>query len=96
MAELIDREALMDNLYELVIHGTMAVKTVLPIIGERIQSAPTIEAEPVRHGKWLFNSIEKPEYRICNQCGAAFRIEQQEWKRCPVCEAKMDGEVDEL
>lgn len=56
-----------------------------------VLSAPTIEAEPVRHGKWLYSSDAEPVYRICNQCGSSYKVRKEEtFNLCPSCGAKMD------
>ena len=52
----------------------------------------TIEAEPVRHGRWETNS-DRPDSLICSICKCGFDM----WKHdphnyCPNCGAKMDGE----
>lgn len=52
MKDLISREALREDFYELEIHGTMAVKAVLPIIEERIDNLPAVDAVEVVHGRW--------------------------------------------
>ena len=53
--------------------------------------APTIDAEPVRHGKWVH--VEDDEY-LCSACKMEFTIEDFEsfvTNYCPNCGAKMDG-----
>ena len=61
-----------------------------------IRNAPTIDAEPVRHGRWLYNSYptvwyghgEPPEW-VCSECEErAYNT----YDYCPNCGAKMDGE----
>lgn len=52
---------------------------------------PTIEAEPVRHGRW----IERPNTKgqvYCSECGTLEKITDNNFKsrRCPNCGAKMD------
>lgn len=63
-----------------------------------IRNAPTIDAEPVRHGRWLYNSYltvwyghgEPPEW-VCSKCEErAYNT----YDYCPNCGAKMDGEAD--
>ena len=55
-----------------------------------------IEAEPVKHAHWV--ACESDEYEDeykCSACGIQFiAIEPQEegWKYCPCCGAKMDEE----
>lgn len=55
-----------------------------------IDEAPTIEAEPVRHGRWLDNE----DYMFCSVYGMQWYYcdnETQDFKFCPNCGAKMDG-----
>lgn len=49
--------------------------------------APTIEAEPVRHGRWITRNKGMNNWVDCSECGT---IGSLHWRRCPVCEAKMD------
>lgn len=58
-----------------------------------IDVQPTVEAEPIRHGKWIF----KEGYITCSVCEAQpykdFRTIDFDnlFKHCPCCGAKMDG-----
>lgn len=54
-----------------------------------IDEMPTIEAEPVRHGRWkiIYNNDIPYMYR-CSLCGIV-RID--DGKYCPNCGARMDG-----
>lgn len=61
-------------------------KSILDIIDEQ----PTIEAEPVKHGRWLPQILLGTRVWDCSECKT---IGSPQWKRCPVCEAKMDMEV---
>ncbi|MGN1368708.1 MAG: hypothetical protein ACI4WX_07565 [Aristaeellaceae bacterium] len=67
-------------------------------IEEFIDNAPTIDAEPVRHGRWLYNYYptvwyghgEPPEW-VCSECEErAYNT----YDYCPNCGAKMDGGKD--
>lgn len=53
---------------------------------------PTVDAEPVVHGRWVAKEtvIRSPfvENYYCSECKTEG---SPQWKRCPVCEAKMDG-----
>lgn len=58
---------------------------------DSIDAQPTIEAEPVRHGRW----IERPNTKgqvYCSECGTLEKITDNNFKsrRCPNCGAKMD------
>lgn len=60
---------------------------------ERIEEAPTIEAEPVRHGVWLDSGINGTV--SCSLCKFTDFFAKQNrmmlFKYCPGCGAKMDG-----
>ena len=53
----------------------------------KIPNAPTIEAEPVRHGKWIAQDETYTRY-FCSECKD--RNHQGHEKFCPNCGAKMD------
>lgn len=58
-----------------------------------INRAPTVDAEPVRHGEWLSTALVDQKGRViveqykCSLCG------RQEYQKEPYCHcgAKMDG-----
>ena len=54
---------------------------------EYVDEMPTIEAEPVRHGRWIVRNKGTNNWVDCSECGT---VGSPHWKRCPVCEAKMD------
>lgn len=54
---------------------------------ERIEAAPAVDAEPVRHGKWEL--INRNEAR-CSECKMIRNIGiQTGWNFCPNCGAMM-------
>lgn len=57
----------------------------------RINNVPTIDAKPVRHGKWIFNPKDAIEMMftlpICSECGAK---SSDGGNYCHNCGAKMD------
>ena len=59
-----------------------------------IESAPSVDAEPVRHGHWI-NDFSSP--LKCSSCGIVSKANEftlrTDFKFCPYCGAKMD-EVD--
>ena len=65
---------------------------------KQIADAPTIEAEPVRHGYWE-NANGRPNtyIRKCSVCGkeAYFCGRGCSYKFCPNCGADMRGDSDE-
>ena len=68
--------------------GNLLVDDIL----EDINLSPTVDAEPVRHGKWIFNS-ERYSWE-CSECqrqtGSIF--EESKSKFCKNCGCRMDGE----
>ena len=69
---------------------------VLDIIGD----APTVDAEPVRHGRWLPIGPEDDDvYFICSECRTEISTRwdydaDAGWNFCPCCGAKMDGRME--
>ena len=63
-----------------------------------INKAPTIDAEPVRHGKWLYieHKLSKDysiAYYCCSECDFPTYSDQDKYY-CPNCGAKMKGEEE--
>lgn len=68
---------------------TVALKEVYDMVGE----APTIDAEPVRHGRWV---QEDDDMWVCSACGNAWTFivdgpTENGAYYCPHCGTKMDG-----
>jgi hypothetical protein len=65
-------------------------------VRKQIKKAPTIEAEPVRHGRWVAHHKAGNNWCECSVCG-----ERVLWgvlnyyNYCSCCGAKMDGGADE-
>ena len=59
-----------------------------------IDDAPTIDAAPVVHARWLTSS-DIPDRLICSLCGRRFDMYHFDQKDMPfcLCGAKMDGGV---
>lgn len=94
MKRLIDADALTDELIKGIEADkdksiqTSFVKSVCMIICKAIDEQPTIDAEPVRHGKW----IEYPIADGMNQCSVCGVLRFGESNYCPNCGARMDEE----
>ena len=90
---LIDADALIHRLLNTKIVAAnlfQYANAVTNMIGD----APTIEAEPVRHGYWEnANGRPKTYIRKCSVCGkeAYFCGRGCSYKYCPNCGAKMGG-----
>ncbi len=90
MPELIDREASLK----------LCSDTHNPyhrIVREFLLTAPTVDAEPVRHGRW----IDKGEYAVCTECGGRSGTQYDGVEPIPLmtqfclnCGAKMNGGYD--
>ena len=53
-----------------------------------IDAQPTIDAVPVKRGKWTVTPI----YIKCSECGESFMLMPQNY--CPNCGCRMDAEDD--
>ena len=60
-------------------------------VQEWLDDQPTIEAEPVRHGRWIMvrDRYNQPLGQKCSKCGR--RVKNGGENYCPECGAKMDG-----
>lgn len=67
-----------------------------------IDEQPTIEAEPVKHGRWVKHRIEKydnygnytnaPGLTDCSNCNFAAYGIAEIYNFCPQCGVRMDGD----
>ena len=83
MDDYIKREALRDALYDADAITMNGVKI--------INQFPSSDVEPVKHGRWIHKIALGEHAWFCSECEA---IGSPAWKRCPVCETKMDCECD--
>lgn len=82
--DLISRTALIDSLYE----HEFQIHCPLDDVSTVIDAEPAVDAEPVRHGRWI-KKIECVKCSICFEdcwadCAPSYEF-------CPRCGAKMDG-----
>ena len=100
MARLIDADKIMADI------ATSARSTSkdysLLSIARYIRIQPTIDAEPVRYGKWIEINTESGIFLDydevkCSECGFVeyFNKGWARFKYCPNCGAKMDEVTDE-
>lgn len=97
MSEPIDRRTLLNNLckecgyckrMEDIAEGSVNPCNVYRIISEQ----PTIESDPVRHGRWDNNGTGSRIYPyLCTECKESC---DYPFPYCPICGAKMDGGAD--
>lgn len=88
MTRLTDKDALYTELVKMKDFGELTAKKAI----RAVENAPTIDAEPVRHGKWMPREEGKVypfwERYTCSECG-----EHSDDKRyCPNCGCRMDEE----
>lgn len=62
---------------------------------EMIDDAPTIEAEPVKHGYWLVIGMRFAGAKLSHYCSICGGHGWDTMQRCPHCGAFMDGGNDE-
>lgn len=71
--------------------GFVSVYNGLAIACGEIINAPTIEAEPVRHGHWV--KIDLRPRNLFYYCDLCRSNAQAITKHCPNCGAKMDAAI---
>lgn len=59
------------------------------VFEDAVTIAPTVEAEPIRHGHWEHGKDVIGIYYQCSECGSQYHI-GYEFNYCPECGAKMD------
>ena len=64
-----------------------------------VNAMPTIDVEPVRHGRWIQNKTV-PAYHHCSLCKVTRKMQAScnkylMLRYCPHCGAKMDGGKDD-
>lgn len=67
-------------------HQRIEIKDVF----EAIKNAPTIDAEPVRHGRWEHDGSRWKNRWVCSGCGYKWFFDTARGMYCPNCGAKMD------
>ena len=91
MARYIDAEKLCKGLREMAsVQYPDKQNTILGVIST-IENTPTADVEEVRHGEWRIKKLCGESICECSECKT---LGSPMWKRCPVCEAKMDGGKD--
>lgn len=93
---LIDADEIIKETYGVVIKDMFHMDETVEVISRKdIDNAPTIDAEPVRHGHWIFNPKDAIEMMFtlpkCSECGAE---SPNGGNYCPNCGAKMDEEKE--
>ena len=104
--ELISKAALKKEIQDVVLtvadtplsndYTSKLIMKMGELFRKKIDDAPGVDAEPVRHGKWILNK-HYGDYE-CSACGEGdFRVwdfKEHNMNYCPNCGAKMDGDAD--
>ena len=83
--EYIERENYCENICRCP--QDLCDKTQFPI-----RNAPAADVVEVRHGEWKKCGSKAPDYSRCSCCNTVFGVIVDDYKYCPHCGAKMDGE----
>lgn len=101
MRELIYREDLLKEIVKSYPHFDQRL-SITPVF-DAIRKANVIDAEPVRHGRWLDGNRGKHDgtlywYRYCSEClyERDDDNEDKDTPYCPNCGASMDGESKQV
>lgn len=86
MMELIDRGTLLAEMPTIESEYKYARKI--------IQEQPTVDAEPVKHGKWIVEyEVKDGRSMRCSECQMVFWVGSgRNGNYCPNCGAKMEAE----
>lgn len=92
MARLIDADTIIDFID--MGHTQNPLETCFSErdVVDMLESAPTVDAVPVRHGRWVRVETDTEQFFLCNRCR---KREHWESNYCPRCGAMMDGGDDE-
>ena len=98
----IDAELLSTNIAQIAKNCARsdAQKALIGRILFMIENMPTIEAEPVKHGRWIKHRIDDPKSILhgavkdatCSVCGKSTPYNTE---YCQNCGARMDGDSDD-
>lgn len=73
-------------------------------VRESIMNVPIIEAEPIKHGRWITvsdgygNGVATASICECSLCKDTiwvYKNDKRKWRFCPNCGARMDGGEDD-
>ena len=85
----IDADALRDEVDSTLNWNTINEYNMYSDVMDMIDDAPTIDVQPVKHGRWLVKfEGEIYEFSECSECG---NTESCETPYCAQCGARMDG-----
>ena len=89
-------EAIYEALRTPMLKGTFT--DTMSLAMSLVKEVPTIEAEPVKHGRWV--DVEPAPwgqvYKTCSECGIRQAPDKGKDMFCGVCGARMGGGENEL
>ena len=59
---------------------------------DKAKQAPTVDAVPVVHGRWIDTDYKPDIYCKCSVCGRRVYAYDDGYNYCPNCGARMDGD----
>lgn len=86
---LIDADRLLSERLKRAYYHLPNGDIAIPIID--IEHAPTIDAAPVKHGRWV-QEEDRDNHWHCSNCIVVWGVTHRAFKYCPNCGAKMDLE----
>lgn len=87
MAEYVTKEQIIDWFSP---YGHFDKPITFETLVSDLRGMKSADVEPVKRGRWLPQIVLGTRVWDCSECKT---IGNPAWKRCPVCEAKMNEEV---
>ena len=72
--------------------GGYNAKAIYRVTKEEIDAMPTVDAVPVRHGRWKMVEGELTFWDMCSECGRKIVHRTPYYDFCPNCGARMERE----
>lgn len=93
MAEYIEREALIAEFKRLtLVENSLIERFFADGVYAVLETFPASDVVEVKHGRWLPQRFLGRGVVDCSECATLGSLQ---WKWCPVCGSKMDGERKE-
>lgn len=91
--DLISRSALLKNRTRMTEYDETGCGVHVFVVKEEdVLNAQAVDVEPVEYSMWLEHAgSQNTRYWTCLKCDT---LGSPRWKRCPICEAKMNAEVE--
>lgn len=90
MADLIERDKVLHEIDQL--SHAWEYGSAVDDCYEIVKSAPSVNAEPVKHGKWIYGeNLDGFDGYRCSHCMTHFAVDDvSDYHYCAYCGAKMD------